>query len=446
MPVLRSNGITIQLSHSMAGSNKGFDCQILSIFANSLITLVYMHYDLDETQLNYPEIYYSSEPSSILHSYPPVIRYKPTEPIRPTPPQHVPEREFETSSWLNLLYSIPLATLVGFICLARSAKGAALVIGTIVFLCFILFPLCFIIYTVIASAKKSNDERRNQYLKSIEHYERMEKQYQEDLASLPMRIKQYEQAQKDTTYQRELTKQYRNSLFSHREKPLFKDSSSNNIKKGKAESILFKRLQEEYPNKCFDNSETIIETDSMYGFFSYYPDIAIVTGGLFIDIEVDEPYSIENGEVRPIHYLTDSSYDTESIDSERNRLLSKSGWEIIRFSEEQVVLFPDDCVRFVKAFIRSILDRNTEYHIDARGRLFFMDDLTDKDLDELYPWRRKKWTKQEAIKCADTKFRYSYLQTIKEDAVNPVAKKPILDHAVHTKALDLLNELNELSL
>ena len=405
-----------------------------------------MHYDLDETQLNYPEIYYSSEISSILHSYPPVILYKPVEPIRPTPPQHVPEKDFETSIWLNLLYCIPLATLVGFIGLARSAKGAALVIGTIVFICFIFLPLCFIIYAAIASAKRSNEDRRDLYLKSIEHYERMEKQYQEELISLPKRIEQYEQAQKDTTYKTELIKQYRKNLVSNRKQPFFEEYSRKNVKKGKVESILFKRLLEEFPNKCFDNSEIIIETDSISGFFSYYPDIAIVTGGLFIDIEVDEPYTIENGTVQPIHYLTDSSYYPESSDSERNRLLSKAGWEIIRFSEEQVVLHLDNCVRFVKAFICSILNRNTEYHIDARGSLFYKDDLTDEELNELYPWRRKKWTKQGAIKLAETNFRYSYLQALKEEAVKPVTKKLNIDDAVLAKARDLLNDLNELSL
>lgn len=367
-----------------------------------------MVYDQDNPQLKYPEIYFSSDIADVLHSYPPVLSKKPSAPIPPTPPKALSPKETRMGIGPFLLYGIPAASLIGFFMLR--GNGAATVLGSIVFILFLFLPICFVITAVIISTKKSINEKLTEYQKSIEHFERMEKKYHEDVVSLPTRLGQYERALKDSDYRTSLIQQYRSSQISSRRNEFFEKSTKQTINKGPAEFGLYSRLSELYPNACFDNAQVYLESNSLAScYYSYYPDIAIVIDGLYIDIEIDEPYTIENGAAKPIHYLTGSPYDFKSIDYERNRAMSVSGWEIIRFSEEQVVLHLDECVQFVRAFIKSILERSINYHIDSRGRLFYKDDLTDQELDDLYPWRQNKWTKQEAIRLANMGYRNSYL-------------------------------------
>ena len=75
----------------------------------------------------------------------------------------------------------------------------------------------------------------------------------------------------------------------------------------------------------------------------YEPDIAYidVQKGIFIDIEIDEPYS--GWERQPIHYKTKNG----TIDDKRNNDFTERGWTVIRFSEKQVHKQPKSCLKRV---------------------------------------------------------------------------------------------------
>jgi hypothetical protein len=81
-------------------------------------------------------------------------------------------------------------------------------------------------------------------------------------------------------------------------------------------------------------------------------------------------------------------------DSQRNRFFLERNWVVIRFSEWQVVKYPDSCC---KAIARVIFQITGDY----RGLVQI------QNVADLLP--NKQWTVKEAIYMAKTKFRNSYL-------------------------------------
>ncbi len=115
----------------------------------------------------------------------------------------------------------------------------------------------------------------------------------------------------------------------------------------------------------------------------YEPDfvLTIPDRGLFIDIEVDEPY---NGMSRkPTHYIG-------SYDAERNSYFNKNGWVVIRFAEEQVVKEPLECCQFVESVVKTLLEEKTEN-------------------TPTNPTLIQQWTYDESLEMETNLYRESYL-------------------------------------
>jgi len=108
--------------------------------------------------------------------------------------------------------------------------------------------------------------------------------------------------------------------------------------------------------------------------------------GLAIDIEIDEPYDGRTG--KP-HHCVDRGKDNQ-----RNQFFLERNWVVIRFSELQVVKYPDSCC---KAIARVIFQITGDY----RGLVQI------QNVADLLP--NKQWTVKKAIYMAKTKFRNSYL-------------------------------------
>lgn len=75
----------------------------------------------------------------------------------------------------------------------------------------------------------------------------------------------------------------------------------------------------------------------------YEPDFAYidVEKGIFIDIEVDEPYS--GWEKTPIHYMIGN----RTNDGKRNERFTERGWIVLRFSEKQVFEQTMSCLKYL---------------------------------------------------------------------------------------------------
>jgi DNA replication ATP-dependent helicase Dna2 len=78
----------------------------------------------------------------------------------------------------------------------------------------------------------------------------------------------------------------------------------------------------------------------------FEPDLAYIdeARGIFIDIEVDEPYTFARR--IPTHAM--------GRDDERNRLVTEAGWVVLRFSEQQALTTPERVARTVIDVVRTI--------------------------------------------------------------------------------------------
>jgi hypothetical protein len=123
--------------------------------------------------------------------------------------------------------------------------------------------------------------------------------------------------------------------------------------------------------------------------FSYTADFILVhrLSGLAIDIEIDEPYEGKTG--KP-HHCVDRNKDNQ-----RNRFFLERNWVVIRFSELQVVKYPDACCQAIAKVIFQITG-------DYRSLVKL------QNIKELLP--HKQWKVKEAVYMSKTKFRNSYLR------------------------------------
>lgn len=115
----------------------------------------------------------------------------------------------------------------------------------------------------------------------------------------------------------------------------------------------------------------------------FYPDIAIIIENLYIDVEIDEPYTMDSK--LPIHCVGSDDY--------RNYYFASNGWEIIRFSEQQIVEHTEKCIETIKNTIDYILNGTYDNPVaDPSGS-----------------WITNRWDETSAKNMMKNRFRESYL-------------------------------------
>lgn len=120
----------------------------------------------------------------------------------------------------------------------------------------------------------------------------------------------------------------------------------------------------------------------------YEPDISIISKillkNIFIDIEIDEPYS---GIDRRLTHC-------KGTDLNRDTYFTKRGWIVIRFSEYQVHKQPMDCLFFIASVINKIDPNfNIPYHL----------------IKNIYLIKENCWSEFQARKWEQTFYREKYL-------------------------------------
>ena len=107
---------------------------------------------------------------------------------------------------------------------------------------------------------------------------------------------------------------------------------------GRMEAFFIQHLQKVMPSGFQILQDVCINvSESLPPFF---PDIAILADNrpeMRIDIEIDEPYTIDR---KPIHYVSCG-------DQYRDNLLNRHGWTVVRFSVQQIQREPQACAEFV---------------------------------------------------------------------------------------------------
>ena len=155
---------------------------------------------------------------------------------------------------------------------------------------------------------------------------------------------------------------------------------------GYSERYFQKYLEQYFPGFIFHQIELTIDgSDFPYSADFVYND----SDGIKIDIEVDEPYSYKNPQ--PIHFLGSGK------DERRNKHFLIKGWIVIRFAESQVVRYPRECCKVIAQTISKISGKT--YYEAFRG----VPNLKKVPI----------WSKQEAMKMLNHKYRDEYTYIIK---------------------------------
>ncbi len=168
-----------------------------------------------------------------------------------------------------------------------------------------------------------------------ERYEQQMVKYREDLAIYQRKVNE---ALSDTNLSifREIEREKRINTTVRGEE------LSRDVQKGRYEEFFLGKLKISFGTKITDRIEFTLPNGN-----AFVPDAAYVDSstGLCIDIEIDEPYTIPGG--KPIHYIG-------GPDDYRNSYFSNKGWFVVRFAEEQVAKYSDECIDFIKEFMAQL--------------------------------------------------------------------------------------------
>ncbi|MDT0648404.1 hypothetical protein RM545_17060 [Zunongwangia sp. F260] len=121
---------------------------------------------------------------------------------------------------------------------------------------------------------------------------------------------------------------------------------NRNFKKGKSELHFLEYLYKNFGRNVFTDYSPDI------GKNPFQPDFIVFDCEInfYLDIEIDEPYSLLDGTT--IHH-------DRTKDEERNRFFNGINWGVIRFTERQVMQKPDECCYIISSVLEAIKNRNT---------------------------------------------------------------------------------------
>ena len=306
--------------------------------------------------------------------------WQPREPSKPHPPKK-PEGRPIKDSLLSLLLWVPLvlvSTILTVLFIAIRVYGGifwAIVIGVV--LGFIIRGIIVSKYGLVAASEMNQEER--QYKIAFEAYENRLKEYQEDLKVYEDRASRYKE------YSHSEYVSYLLGVCLDEYTPPTIAPNVTVVKQGPAEHFFLGYLKE----RMNDDFEVLSNLQTEHYFrdgekaYYYYPDIVLRNKptGLMIDIEIDEPYVAKTG--KPIHCYKD--------DEDRNYALVEDNWIVLRFTEEQIIRYPDICLAYIRTVCSSILTH------------------TGCNIPTTWEFSQRHWSSYEASQMADSNYRLKYL-------------------------------------
>jgi hypothetical protein len=148
---------------------------------------------------------------------------------------------------------------------------------------------------------------------------------------------QYEQKKSEVLTQLQIEEYRKQQVIKALAQTLPHDGMGSKATRGWSEDI-FKNHLNQYFSGRIHTGLTLARPGFEY---PYSPDFAYIDKelNLYIDIEIDEPYVFHTGE--PTHFQECQK------DRQRNDFFLNKNWIIIRFAEEQVCKYPEECCKFV---------------------------------------------------------------------------------------------------
>ncbi len=219
--------------------------------------------------------------------------------------------------------------------------------------------------------RKLNHQRETgTYSRKLENYEQKKRHHEHEsrLSQSPERVAEF---------QYRLLQEVLRRTNSH-------DGDRSVARRGWSEAKFGECLKRYFPGKIHSGlTLNIPNFDHPYTADFTYVDSSL---NLYIDIEIDEPYVYSSG--NPTHFL-----EAEK-DSKRNNFFINKGWLVIRFSEEQVVCYPQSCCKTIASAIAEVLGDTSVLNQFANV----------PNLQEM-----SRWTQSEAEVMAAEGYRERYL-------------------------------------
>jgi very-short-patch-repair endonuclease len=153
---------------------------------------------------------------------------------------------------------------------------------------------------------------------------------------------------------------------------------------GVSEKAFEQILEKYFPGRV--NAQLRMQIPNWDGAYSTDFTISFPELGIWIDVEIDEPYDYQTG--KPTHCTSDDR------DRNRNSFFLNNNWIVVRFAEEQVVSSPESCCKEIALVISSVMKLNIyAKNLEAYSSL--------KPLP--------MWTQKQAKKMARANYRDKYL-------------------------------------
>jgi len=293
--------------------------------------------------------------------------YIPRPPIAPRPPGRPPEPRKPPESYRIFLLITIVFVLVFF--------SAFIKTNTEPFLTGLFGGFCALFFGFLTRVnERENEEYPNQYLKyqtALRNYAVEKEKFLKKLEEHNKEKSKYENSYFVNALKKDM---YENSLGDFTQ-PYIVSKSENIYSMGKSEVLFFKQLASHFPNKVYNNMHFKVYD------IEYKPDMIYRDDLIIIDIEIDEPYILKTGE--PIHHISSDDY--------RNECFTEAGWNVVRFTEKQVVTEPHKCIEYLEQLIYLIKQGN----IDSINSL-------------IRPKEDPQWTIDEAHKMAYKRLRETY--------------------------------------
>lgn len=171
-------------------------------------------------------------------------------------------------------------------------------------------------------------------------------------------------------------KEVKQDLYFKKLSPYSKPVSLLCSNRGKHDLFLADELKKLYPNNIYCD----LVPSNHYS--SYQPDIVYIDEetNLHVDIEIDEPYTLDKGE--PIHFI-------DCQDGERNTHFLFENWVVIRFTEKQVVCDTERCCKLISSVVNHI-----KYGLPIENGV----------------QKEKRWTYDDALIMSKEYYRYKYFK------------------------------------
>lgn len=163
-----------------------------------------------------------------------------------------------------------------------------------------------------------------EYKEQIRNYPQKEKQYKADYsayltakANYNNQIKQIRSKKSVQKYRMQQIEEWKQTVLPS----IYLSDDTDQIKEGLSEQFFAKKISLAIKkNNCADDdlhylsNKPLLRLKVPAGESFYYPDLVIVNKGLYVDVEIDEPYVAGDG--KPIHHLIEDLFLTTSVDQD----------------------------------------------------------------------------------------------------------------------------------